>query len=91
MIKTLRQLKDKINNMSNGNSDKAQLLFRNYLMERFLERVSLSQYRSKFTLKGGMLVASLVGLDMRATMDIDTTVTALDLTAESRAFNQKYN
>lgn len=48
-------------------------------MERFLERVSLSKYRNNFILKGGMLVASLVGVDMRATMDIDTTVKALPL------------
>ena len=82
MIKTTRQLKDKINNLSGGNAEKAQTLFRNYMMERFLERVSLSEYKNKFILKGGMLVASLVGLDMRATMDIDSTVTALNLSVE---------
>ncbi len=82
MIKTTRQLKDKINNLSGGNAEKAQTLFRNYMMERFLERVSLSEYKNKFILKGGMLVASLVGLDMRATMDIDSTVTALTLSVE---------
>ena len=82
MIKTTRQLKDKINNMSGGSSEKAQILFRNYMMERFLERVSLSEYKNNFILKGGMLVASLVGLDMRATMDIDTTVTSLNLTVD---------
>lgn len=49
------------------------------MMERFLERVSLSKYRNNFILKGGMLVASIVGVDMRATMDIDTTVKALPL------------
>ena len=48
-------------------------------MERFLERVSISSYRDNFILKGGMLVASIVGVDMRATMDIDTTVKALPL------------
>ena len=82
MIKTTRQLKDKINNMSGGSAQKAQTLFRNYLMERFLERVSLSKYKNKFILKGGMLVSSLVGLDMRATMDIDTTLTSLNLTPD---------
>ena len=79
MIKTTRQLKDKINNISGGNPNKAQTLFRNYMMERFLERVSLSKYKNNFILKGGMLVASIVGLDMRATMDIDTTVKSLPL------------
>mgnify|MGYP000004747647 FL=1 len=44
------------------------------MMERFLERVSLSQFRENFILKGGMLVAAMVGLDTRSTMDIDATV-----------------
>ena len=82
MIKTARQLKDKIRNLSGGNSDKALYLLRNYMMERFLERVSLSDYKDRFILKGGLLVSSLVGVDMRATMDIDTTVKALPLTVE---------
>lgn len=79
MIHTAKQLKDKVKNLSGGNSDIAQILIRNYIMERFLERVSLSKYRDNFILKGGMLVASIVGVDMRATMDIDTTVKALPL------------
>ncbi len=51
-------------------------------MERFLERVSISAYKNQFVLKGGMLVASLIGLNSRATMDIDATVQALLLTQE---------
>lgn len=82
MIKTPRQLKDKIKNMSGGNSMRAQTLIRNYIMERFLERIALSEYKDKFVLKGGMLVASIVGLETRATMDIDTTVRSLNLTLE---------
>lgn len=79
MIHTAKQLKDKVKNLSGGSSDVARTLIRNYIMERFLERVSLSEYRNNFILKGGMLVASVVGVDMRATMDIDTTVKALPL------------
>ena len=77
MISSSRQLKDKVRNISDGNSNKASTLIRNFMMERFLERVSISSYRDNFILKGGMLVASIVGVDMRATMDIDTTVKAL--------------
>ncbi len=44
------------------------------MMERFLERISLSEYRDKFILKGGMLVAALVGLDAKATIDLDATI-----------------
>lgn len=79
MISSSRQLKDKVRNISDGNNNKAATLLRNFMMERFLERVSLSSYRNNFILKGGMLVASIVGVNMRATMDIDTTVKALPL------------
>lgn len=79
MIHTATQIKAKVRNLSGGDSKKAQTLIRNYVMERFLERMSVSKYKDKFILKGGFLVASLVGLDTRATMDIDTTVQALPL------------
>lgn len=48
-----------------------------YMMERFLERVSLSDYKNHFILKGGTLIASLVGINFRSTMDIDTTINRL--------------
>lgn len=79
MIHTSKQLKDKVRNISKGDNDVAKALIRTFMMERFLERVSLSKYRNNFILKGGMLVASIVGVDVRATMDIDTTVKALPL------------
>ena len=82
MIKTSRQLKDKIKNLAHGDSLKSQTLLRTYMMERFLERLAVSQYNSHFVLKGGMLVSSMVGLQQRATMDLDTTVVALPLTLE---------
>ena len=82
MIKTSRQLKDKIKNLAHGGSLKSQTLLRTYMMERFLERLAVSQYNSHFVLKGGMLVSSMVGLQQRATMDIDATVVALPLTLE---------
>ena len=82
MIHTSRQLKDKVRNMSGGNSTKAQTLIRNFIMERFLERITLSEYRDNFVLKGGMLVAALIGSDMRATMDIDATVRSLTISMD---------
>ena len=74
MIKSAKQLKDLIRNLSKTKSADAQVLMRNYMMERFLERISLSAYKDKFILKGGMLVAAIVGLDARSTMDIDATI-----------------
>ena len=82
MIKTARQLKDLIRNLSKKNAADAQILMRNYMMERFLERISLSSYRDKFILKGGMLVAAMVGLDARSTMDLDATVKGANVSVE---------
>lgn len=79
MIKTAKQLKDLIRNLSKKKSADAQILMRNYMMERFLERISLSKYRDKFILKGGMLVAAMVGLDARSTMDLDATVKEINV------------
>ncbi len=82
MIKTARQLKDKVKNLVGDKRDnyRSQTLIRNYIMERFLERISLSQYKEKFVLKGGMLISSMIGINMRTTMDIDTTVRSIALT-----------
>ena len=82
MIKSSRQLKDLIRNLSKEKSADAQILIRNYMMERFLERISLSEYRDKFILKGGMLVAAMVGLDARSTIDIDATVKGANVSVE---------
>ncbi len=81
MIRTSKQLKDKVHNLAGSDTQKAQALIRTFVMERFLERISLSRYRNNFILKGGMLVAAVVGVDVRATMDIDTTVKSMPLTS----------
>jgi len=83
VIHTSRQLKALVRNQSHGDSTKAQMIIRNYMMERFLERVSLSPYRENFILKGGMLVSALVGLNNKSTMDIDDTMKNMPLTAEN--------
>ena len=82
MITTARQLKDLIRNLSKKKSADAQILVRNYMMERFLERISLSEYKNQFILKGGMLVAAMVGLDARATMDLDATIKGTNVSVE---------
>ncbi len=83
MIKTSRQLKALVRNLTKGDSIQAQTIMRNYVMERFLERISLSKYRDNFVLKGGMLVSAMVGLDTRSTMDIDTTIKNVSLSTET--------
>ena len=83
MIHTARQLKDLIRNLSRDNRVEAHILMRNYMMERFLERVALSSYRDSFILKGGMLVAAMVGINSRATMDMDATVKGYPISVEA--------
>lgn len=76
-------LKAKIRNIAKSKNIPAQVILQNYMFERFLNRLSVSQYKEKFVIKGGMLVAALIGLDNRATMDLDTTLKNLPLTPEA--------
>lgn len=63
--------------MAKKNNLAANTVLQNYMMERFLERVAASRYRDNFILKGGFLIAAMVGIDARSTMDMDTTIKEL--------------
>jgi predicted nucleotidyltransferase component of viral defense system len=76
-------LKARIRNIAKQKNIPAQVILQNYMFERLLVRLSESEYKEKFVLKGGMLVAAIVGLDNRATMDLDTTLKNLPLTPEA--------
>ena len=76
------QVKQKIRNIQTKTGIPAQLLQRNFIMERFLFRLSQSAYKENFILKGGYLVGLFIGSDKRTTMDLDTTVTGFTLTTE---------
>ena len=76
-------LKAKIRNIAKRKNIPAQVILQNYMFERLLVRLAASTYKDKFVLKGGMLVAAIVGLDNRATMDLDTTLKNLPLTPET--------
>lgn len=80
---TSAQAKGRIKNIASKNGADPRVLMRIYMMERFLERVSLSAYKGNFIIKGGMLITSMVGISMRSTMDIDTTVKGQDLSLEN--------
>ena len=73
-MKNAMQLKALIKNLAKEKCISAQLVLQNYMLERFLERISLSSYRDNYIIKGGFLIASMVGLDTRATMDMDATI-----------------
>lgn len=76
------QLKSIIKNMSKSKNISAQIVMQNYMLERLLERISLSTYQENFILKGGFLIAAIVGLDTRATMDMDATIRGLPVNVE---------
>ena len=75
-------LKARIRNYARENRITAQVVLQNYMFERFLARLSQSEYKDMFIIKGGMLIAAIVGLDIRSTMDLDTTLRGLPLTRE---------
>lgn len=83
-------LKSRINNYAKSNHIAAQVVLQNYMFECFLARLSESAYSEKFVIKGGMLIAAIVGLDTRSTMDLDTTLRDLPLTEKqiAEAFNE---
>lgn len=76
------RLKGKIKNYAKKNKVAAQVVLQNYMFECFLTRLSVSEYNEKFVVKGGMLIAAIVGLDTRSTMDLDATIRNLPLTEE---------
>lgn len=82
-MKNAMQLKAVIKNISKDKHISAQLVMQNYMLERLLERISVSKYHQNFILKGGFLIAAMVGLDTRATMDIDATIKAWPVNEES--------
>lgn len=82
MIRSSMQLKALVRNMAQGDSTKAQIIRRHYVMGRFLERVSLSPYRANLVLKGGALIAAMVGLERRSTLDLDATIQNWPLSIE---------
>lgn len=89
-MRNAMQLKAKIRNISREKRISAQVVLQNYMMERLLERVSNSLYKSSFILKGGMLISAMIGLESRTTMDIDATIRNYPLTVENiqRIFNE---
>lgn len=78
-----RQLKDWINNVAKENNLIANTVLQNFMMERLLERISISKYKDNFILKGGFLIAAMVGIDMRSTMDMDTTIKGIPVNKEA--------
>lgn len=77
------QLKAIVNKRAKEAGVAAQLVLQNYMLERLLERISVSKYRDQVIIKGGVLIGSLIGIEKRTTMDMDTTIRGFTLTHEN--------
>lgn len=82
MIKNAKSLMDKSRNLAANYNITANEVLQNYMFERILERLSISEYKSNFILKGGLLLSSIMGIDTRTTMDMDTCIKGINLTDE---------
>ena len=78
MITNVQALKDKAKNCANKNNLSVGQVLQNYMFERFLERLSKSKYNDKFIIKGGLLLSSIMGINVRTTMDIDADIAGMD-------------
>lgn len=93
MIKNKDSLKAKVSNLSKKNNIPNKYLIQNFMFEALLKRISKSKYKDKFIIKGGFLLSSIFGVDLRSTMDLDTTIKGLPLDRETitRVINEIIN
>lgn len=82
-MKTAEQIKGAIRNISKEKGVNPNSLLQMCLFEGILEKLSKSKYRENFILKGGLLISSLIGVDMRSTMDMDTTIKGIPVNEET--------
>ena len=82
MIKNAKNLIDESKNKAVQNNITVNEVLQNYMFERILERLSISEYKNNFILKGGVLLSSIMGIDTRTTMDMDTCLRGINLTEE---------
>ena len=83
MIKNRDSLKAKASNLSKKTNIPNKYLIQNFMFEALLKRISKSKYKDKFIIKGGLLLSSIFGVNLRSTMDLDTTIKGLTLDRET--------
>ena len=83
MMKTPEQLKGAIRNLAKKKGIHAQEVLQIFMFERIIERLSVSLYKDRFILKGGLLISAILGVAERTTMDMDTTVKGLPMDEQS--------
>lgn len=82
-MKTPEQLKGAIKNLAIEKKLRPQVIMQIYLFERLIARLAVSRYRNNFILKGGLLISSMIGIANRSTLDMDATVTGINMDRES--------
>lgn len=93
MITNRESLKAKLRNLSDKTNIASNYLLQSFMFEGLLKRISISKYREKFIIKGGMLLTSIFGVNLRSTMDLDATLKGLPLNIETitSIFNELIN
>ena len=79
MIKNKDSLKAKASNLAKQTNIPNKYIIQNFMFEALLKRISNSNYKDKFIIKGGLLLSSIFGVNLRSTMDLDTTIKGLPL------------
>lgn len=79
MIKNKDSLKAKVSNLASATNIPNKYLIQSFMFEALLKRISISKYKDKFIIKGGLLLSSIFGVNLRSTMDLDTTIKGLPL------------
>lgn len=79
MIKNKDSLKAKVSNLASTTNIPNKYLIQSFMFEALLKRISASKYKDKFIIKGGLLLSSIFGVNLRSTMDLDTTIKGLPL------------
>ena len=79
MIKNKDSLKAKVSNLASTTNIPNKYLIQSFMFEALLKRISASKYKNKFIIKGGLLLSSIFGVNLRSTMDLDTTIKGLPL------------
>ena len=88
MIKNKDSLKAKVSNLASSTNIPNKYLIQSFMFEALLKRISVSKYKDKFIIKGGLLLSSIFGVNLRSTMDLDTTIKGLDRTTITKVVNE---
>ena len=77
------KLKSIVYKKANGDNTISAQLYQMFFFERILDRISKSEYKHNIILKGGLLLSSIIGEDMRTTKDMDVTLKSIPLEKEN--------